>query len=98
VELRELTESDWVRLAELNAHLWILAAVLIGTGLVYALAHALIPSLVLTGDIEPQAGRKMRAPLYALMAAGLAALTAIVIKATILALDLLPTMLPRLAI
>jgi len=98
VELRELTESDWVRLAELTVHLWVLAAVLIGTGLVYALAHALIPSLVLTGDIEPQAGRKMRAPLYALMAAGLGALTAIVIKATILALDFLPTMLPRLAI
>ena len=98
MELRELTESDWVRLAELNVHLWILAAVLIGTGLVYALAHALIPSLVLTGDIEPQHGRKMRAPLYALMAAGLGALTAIIIKATLLALDLLPTMLPRLAI
>ena len=98
MELRELTESDWVRLAELNVHLWVLAAALIGTGLVYALAHALIPSLVLTGDIEPQAGRKVRAPLYALMAAGLGALTAIIIKATILALDFLPTMLPRLAI
>jgi hypothetical protein len=98
VELRELTASDWAQLAELNAHLWILAAVLIGTGLVYALAHALIPSLVLTGDIEPQAGRKLRAPLYAVMAAGLGALAAIVIKATLLALDLLPSMLPRLAI
>ena len=98
MELRELTASDWVRLAELNAHLWILAALLIGTGLVYALAHALIPSLVLTGDIEPQAGRMMRAPLYAVMAAGLAGVTAIIVKATLLALDLLPTMLPRLAI
>ena len=71
---------------------------LIGTGLVYALAHAMIPSLVLTGDIEPEAGRRMRAPLYAIMAAGLGGVTAITIKATLLALDFLPTMLPRLAI
>ncbi len=98
MELRELGASDWAQLAELNAHLWILAAILIGTALVYALAHAMIPSLVLTGDIEPHAGRKMRAPLYILMTAGLGGVAAIIIKATLLALDFLPTMLPRLAI
>ncbi len=98
MELRELTAGDWAQLAELNAHLWILAAVLIGTALVYALAHAMIPSLVLTGDIEPDTGRMMRAPLYLMVAAGLGGVVAIFVKGTLLALDILPSMMPRLAI
>ena len=98
MELRELTASDWVRLTELNVHLWILAAFLIGTAIAYALAHAMIPSLVLTGDIEPGAGRIMRGPLYVIVAAGLGGVAAIVIKGTLLAIDILPSMYPRLAI
>jgi len=98
VELRELSASDWHQLAEINAHLWILAASLIGTALAYALAHAMIPSLVLTGDIEASAGRKMRAPAYILVAIGVSGVTTIVIKTTLLALDILPSMMPRLAI
>ncbi len=98
MELRELTASDWTQLAELNAHLWILAAVLFGTAMAYALAHAMIPSLILTGDIEPGVGRMMRAPLYLIVTAGLGGVVAILIKGTLLALDLLPSMMPRLAI
>ncbi len=98
VELRELTANDWVRLSELIAHLWVMTAVMVATGLTYMLAHAMIPSLVLTGDIPIDKGRRARAPLYAMMALGLAGIVTIAIKATLLALDLLPHLLPRLAI
>jgi hypothetical protein len=98
VELRELTANDWVRLSELIAHLWVMTAVMVATGLTYMLAHAMIPSLVLTGDIPVDQGRRVRAPLYAMFALGLAGIVTIVVKATLLALDLLPQLLPRLAI
>ena len=98
VELRELTVNDWVRLSELIAHLWVMTAIMVATGLTYMLAHAMIPSLVLTGDIPVDKGRRARAPLYGVFALGLGGIVAIVVKATLLALDLLPQLLPRLAI
>ena len=75
-----------------------MVVVTLGTAASYALAHGIIPSLVYTGDISPEAGRRMRMPLYGAMTVGLILIAVIVGSATILALELLPDIYPRLAI
>ena len=91
-------EAEWIAISWLVAHLWITVLVMLGTAACYAVAHGFIPSLVYTGDIPPDTGRRMRLPLYGAAAAGLVFVLAIVTSATILALDLLPELYPRLAI
>ena len=98
MQLSELTAADWVRLSELVAHLWFFAAALIVTGLTYMLAHAMIPSLMDTGDLPAAVARRMRAPLYAVVALGCVAVIALGVKGTLLALNILPEIYPRLAI
>lgn len=98
MQLSELSEADWVRLSELVAHLWFLMAALIVSGLTYMLAHAMIPSLMDTGDLPTAVARRMRAPLYLIVAMGCIAVVVLVIKGTLLALDILPEIYPRLAI
>ncbi len=98
VQLSELTYTDWVKLSELVAHLWFLALALVVTGLVYMLAHAMIPSLADTGDLPVDVSRRMRAPLYLVMTMGLTAVAVLVVKGTLLAVAVLPTIYPRLAI
>lgn len=98
MQLSELSEADWVRLSELVAHLWFLMAALIVSGLTYMLAHAMIPSLMDTGDLPAAVARRMRAPLYLIVAMGCIAVVVLVIKGTLLALDILPEIYPRLAI
>jgi len=98
VQLSELSEADWVRLSELVAHLWFFAAAMVVTGLTYMLAHAMIPSLTDTGDLPAAVARRMRAPLYLIVAMGCTAVVALGIKGTLLALDILPEIYPRLAI
>ena len=98
MQLSELSEADWVRLSELVAHVWIFAAAMIITGLSYMLAHAMIPSLMDTGDLPVAVARRMRAPLYLIVATGCVAVVVLGIKGTLLALDILPEIYPRLAI
>ena len=98
MQLSELTAADWVKLSELVAHLWFLAAAMIVTGLTYMLAHAMIPSLMDTGDLPAPVARRMRAPLYLIVAMGCVAVVVLVIKGTLLALNILPEIYPRLAI
>ena len=96
--LERLTESDWVAISWLIGHLWVLVVIALGTAACYALAHGIIPSLVYTGDIAPEAARRMRMPLYGVMTVGLILMAVVVGSATVLALDLLPNLYPRLAI
>ena len=98
MQLSELTEADWVRLSELVANVWFFAAALIVTGLTYMLAHAMIPSLMDTGDLPASVARRMRAPLYLIVTMGCIAVVVLAIKGTLLALDILPEIYPRLAI
>ncbi len=98
MQLSELSEADWVRLSELVAHVWIFAAAMIITGLSYMLAHAMIPSLMDTGDLPVAVARRMRAPLYLIVATGCVAVVVLGIKGTLLALNILPEIYPRLAI
>jgi len=98
VQLSELTAADWVKLSELVAHLWFFTAALVVTGLTYMLAHAMIPSLMDTGDLPAAVARRMRAPLYLIVAMGCVAVVVLVMKATLLALNILPDIYPRLAI
>ena len=91
-------ESDWVAISWLVAHLWVTVLVMLGTAACYVVAHGFIPSLVYTGDIPPEMGRRVRLPLYGVAAAGMVFVLAIVTSATVLALDLLPELYPRLAI
>lgn len=98
MEIASLTEAEWVRLSELVAHLWIFAAVLIGAGASYIVAHGFIPSLALTGDVEESVARRLRMPIYALAAASFIAAVAIGIKGLLLALDILPEVFPRMII
>ena len=98
MQLSELTSAEWVRLSELIAHLWFFALALVVTGLTYMLAHAMIPSLMDTGDLPAVVARRMRAPLYLLVAMGCVAVVLLSIKGTLLALDILPEIYPRLAI
>ena len=93
-----MTESDWVALSWLIGHLWLTVLVMLGTAACYAIAHGFIPSLVYTGDISPDAGRRMRLPLYGFAVVGLIFVVAIITSATILGLDLLPDLYPRLVI
>ncbi len=96
--LESLTESDWVAISWLIGHLWLIVLVMLGTAGSYAVAHGFIPSLVYTGDISPEAARRIRLPLYGVTAVGVIFVAIIVTSATILALDLLPDMYPRLGI
>lgn len=98
MQLSDLTADDWVRLSELVAHLWFFALALVATGLTYMLAHAMLPSLMDTGDLPAAVARRMRAPLYLVVAMGCVAVVVLVIKGTLLALDILPEIYPRLAI
>jgi hypothetical protein len=98
VQLSELSTAEWVKLSELVIHLWSFAAALIVTGLTYMLAHAMIPSLMDTGDLPVAVARRMRAPLYTIAAVGCVAVVVVVIKGTLLALSILPDVYPRLAI
>jgi len=68
VQLSDLTADDWVRLSELVAHLWFFALALVATGLTYMLAHAMLPSLMDTGDLPVAEAKRMRAPLYLIVA------------------------------
>lgn len=85
-------------MSEVVAHLWIFSALLIGTGLTYILAHGFIASLALTGDIEGKDARRARMPLYAIAGLGLTAAVAVAVKGTILALEILPELFPRMII
>ena len=98
MQLSELSAADWVKLSELVAHVWVFALALIITGLTYMLAHAMIPSLMDTGDLPVAVARRMRAPLYLIVAMGCVAVVVLVIKGTLLALNILPDIYPRLAI
>ncbi len=98
MQVRELTEADWVTLSALIAHLWVLAAFLVFTAFSYILAHGLIPSLTYSGEIPQATSRLMRAPLYAAALLGGVAIVVIVVLAIRIALDILPSLYPRLAI
>lgn len=98
MQIRELTEADWVTLSALIAHLWVLAAFLVFTAFSYIVAHGLIPSLTYSGEIRQATSRLMRAPLYAAALLGVAAIVVVVVRAIIIALDILPSLYPRLAI
>lgn len=98
VQLSELSTTDWVKLSELVAHLWFFALALVITGITYMLAHAMIPSLMDTGDLPAAVARRMRAPLYLVVAMGCVAVVVLAIKGTLLALNILPDIYPRLAI
>lgn len=98
MQLSELTAADWVKLSELVANIWFFAAAMVVTGLAYMLAHAMIPSLMDTGDLPAAVARRMRAPLYLIVAMGCVAVVVLAIKGTLLALNILPEIYPRLAI
>ena len=98
MQVRELTAADWVTLSALIVHLWVLAAFLVFTAFSYIMAHGLIPSLTYSGDIPEATSRLMRAPLYAAAVLGVTAIVVIVVRAMIIALDILPSLFPRLAI
>ncbi len=87
-----------MRLSELVAHLWVFAAALVGAGVSYILAHGLIPSLALTGDVDNEVARRLRMPIYAFAAFSFVAAVAIAIKAVLLAFDILPEIFPRMII
>ena len=96
--LERLTESDWVTISWLIGHLWLLVVVMLGTAGSYAVAHGFIPSLVYTGDISQADARRIRMPLYGVMAVGIIFVAIIVTSGVIIAIDLLPAMYPRIAI
>ena len=96
--LERLTESDWVMISWFIGHLWLNVLVVLGTAGAYAVAHGFIPSLVYTGDISPEDARRMRIPLYGVMAVGIIFMAIIVTSAVIIAIDLLPAMYPRIVI
>lgn len=98
MEIASITEAEWVRLSELVAHLWIFAAALVGAGASYIVAHGLIPSLALTGDVDSHIARRLRMPIYAFAAFSFTAAVAIAVKAVLLALDILPEIFPRMII
>ncbi len=98
MELREPSPEQWAALSEIVAHVWFLAAALVMTGVTYMLAHAMIPSLAYTADLSASTARRLRAPLYTVMALGLVGIVTIFIKAVLLALELLPDLYGRLAI
>ena len=98
MELGPLTAGEWVRLSELVTHLWIFAAALIGAAESYIVAHGLIPSLALTGDIDDAIARRVRKPIYTFAAFSFVAAVAIAIKAVLLAFDILPEIFPRMII
>ena len=98
MEIASLTEAEWVRLSELVAHLWVFAAALIGAGLTYILAHGFIASLALTGEIDPNVGRRLRMPIYAFSLISFITAVAIAVKAVLLAYDILPEIFPRMII
>ncbi|MBM4435741.1 MAG: hypothetical protein FJ029_00605 [Actinobacteria bacterium] len=98
MRLAELTHQDWVALSEIIAHIWVFAAALVLTGLSYMLAHAMIPSLVETGDVPPGIGRLLRMPMYGAVFLGLAGVVAVAVKAILLVTTVMPALYPRLAI
>ena len=98
MEIASITEAEWVRLSEVIAHLWVLSALLIGTGLSYILAHGFIASLVLTGAIDEEAARRVRMPLYVIALLAFVAAVTVGVKGLLLAIEVLPEVFPRMII
>ena len=65
------TAEQWSQLARAVGHLAVFLGLMINTALAFMLAHAVIPSLVNSGDAPPDAGR-FRRVLYPLSALSLA--------------------------
>lgn len=96
LQLSEITHSDWVRISEVIAHLWIVLGLVAGSVGMYLLAHAMIPSLVFTGDIPKIWGWRLRAPLYGALFSTVALIVGVFIKGLLLALELLPEMYDKM--
>ena len=79
-------------------HLWIFAAALIGAAISYIVAHGLIASLALTGDVEEGVARRLRMPIYAFSVVSFVAAVAIAIKGVLLGIDILREIFPRMLI
>lgn len=98
MQLVSPTPEQWVQLSWIVGHLWLMVAVMLGTAFCYITAHGFIPSLVYTGEIDPEIGRRLRMPLYVLMAGGLAVFVGLAVSGILRALSVLPELYPRLAI
>ncbi len=65
-----LSPDQWGQVARAMLHLFLFLGLMINTGISFLLAHAVIPSLVTSGDALPEIQRFRRA-LYPISAASL---------------------------
>ncbi|MBI2872713.1 MAG: hypothetical protein HYY00_05950 [Chloroflexi bacterium] len=77
-----ITSADWNNLGRLLTMLWLFVAAVVGLAGSFLLAHAVIPSLLTTGELEEWTPRlqRLRPVLYA------AAILFLVLAAVILAI------------
>ncbi len=78
------------------AHVWVFALCLVIAAISYLLAHSMAPSLVYTGDLDPRVGAVLRLLVYpAVVVFGILAIV-VLVKGTLLGLDVLPGLYPRI--
>ena len=58
-----ITSSDWSDIGKLLVALWIFVFCVVGFALAFLLAHAIVPSLLETGEI-PEKARRARPLIY----------------------------------
>ncbi len=96
MEIAPLTQNDWVQMSAIAAHMWVFALCLIIAAASYLLAHSMAPSLVYTGDLDPRVGAIIRLLVYpAVVTFGLLAIV-VLVKGTMLGLEVLPDLYPRM--
>ena len=96
MEIAPLTQNDWVQMSAIAAHLWVFALCMIIAAASYLLAHSMAPSLVYTGDLDPRVGAIIRLLVYpAVVTFGLLAVV-VLVKSTMLGLEVLPDLYPRM--
>lgn len=91
------TVDQWAQLARAAGHLAVFTGLVINTALAFLLAHAIIPSLVTSGDALPEAGR-FRSLLYSLAGVSLLLTLYAFGRAISIAVPVLAQIYPRFAI
>ena len=59
-----VTASDWLEIGKWMTRLWLYFFFIVGFALTFLTAHAVIPSLVSTGQIPSEKAQKLSPPLY----------------------------------
>lgn len=91
---RIIGAEQWLQIQQALAHLVLFAALVVNGVLAFLMGHAVIPSLIVTGDAPQDIGR-YRSVLYGVFAVSMLLMVYALVRALILAYQAIDFIYPR---